>query len=99
MLKNAWLVSFIRIPLLLVMLGVFFLVLRLFGVGATFPFLPDLSAVYFTVVNIICFFLLHRILKREGRTLKDLMGFCSERLLKDIGYGFLWLFVLYIPFV
>lgn len=96
--KNAWLVSFIRIPLLLVMLAIFSLLLRQFGHEVSFPFLPDLSTVYFTVVNVICFFLLHRILKKEGRSIKELLGFRVESLGKDILFGFLWLFVLYIPF-
>ncbi len=93
---NAWLVSFIRIPLLLVMSMFLFLLLKLFGFD---PFLPDLSVVYFTVVNVICFLLLHRILINEKRSIKKMMDFHPERLGKDLLYGFLWLFILYIPFV
>ncbi|MFC4403863.1 CPBP family intramembrane glutamic endopeptidase [Gracilibacillus xinjiangensis] len=98
-LKNAWIVSFIRIPLLFIMLVMVFLVVKTFGVETDFPFLPDLSTVYFTVVNIICFFLLHRIVQKEGRTIFELLDFDPKRLGKDILHGFLWLFVLYIPFV
>jgi membrane protease YdiL (CAAX protease family) len=98
-LKNTWLVSFIRIPKLIIILLIFFLLLKIFGLEFQFPFLPDLSPIYFTVVNVLCFFLLHYILKREGRTIKELIGFRSERLGKDILLGFLWLFVLYVPFM
>ncbi|RNF38110.1 CPBP family intramembrane glutamic endopeptidase [Planococcus salinus] len=96
--KNAWLVSFVRIPLLFAMMISFFYLLKLFGLDVTFPFLPDLSVIYFTIVNVFCFFLLSRILKNEGRSIKELAGFQSARLGKDVLYGFLWLFVLYIPF-
>lgn len=97
--KNAWLISFIRIPLLVVMLMFFFLLLKFLKIEFSFPFLPDLSTIYFTVVNIICFFLLHRILIKEGRSIKELIDYRSERLGKDILFGFLWLFILYIPFI
>ena len=98
-LKSAWLVSFVRIPLLVVMMGIQLLVLSLLSIEVHFPFLPDLSAIYFTFVNIFCFYLLYRIVKKEGRTLKQLVGFQRNRLGKDILFGFLWLIVLYIPFV
>ena len=75
------------------------LLLKGFGFENDFFFLPDLSTIYFTVVNVICFYLLHRLLKKEGRSIKELIDFQSKRLGKDILYGFLWLFILYIPFV
>lgn len=81
------------------MLYFFSLLLSLLGFEVAFPFLPDLSTIYFTVVNVICFILLHRILKKEGSSIKQLIGFRVESFGKDILYGFLWLFVLYIPFV
>lgn len=97
--NNAWLVSFIRVPLLIIALVLLTLILLSIGVPTAFPFLPDFSTVYFTVVNIICFIILHRILKKEGRSFKELIGFRADRLGRDILFGFLWLFVLYIPFV
>jgi len=98
-LKNAWLISFIRFPLLIIMLLIFFGLFQLFGLEYHFPFLPELSTLYFTAVNVICFFLLHRILKKEGRSIKQLIDFRSDRIGKDILFGFIWLFVLYIPFI
>lgn len=97
--KKAWFISFIRIPLLLSMMLLFFLVLKLFGLENASPFFPDLAVIYFTIVNAISFFLLHHILKKEGRSIKDLVGFQRDHLGKDILLGFLWLFVLFIPFV
>jgi len=42
---------------------------------------------------------MHRLLKKEGRSIKELINFRVESLGKDILFGFLWLFILYIPFV
>ncbi len=99
LLKNAWIVSFIRIPLLISVLLVLFVLFKLFGLELPFPFLPDLSTIYFTVVNVLCYFFLKRVLNKEGRSFNELIGFRRELLGKDILFGFLWLFVLYIPFV
>lgn len=81
------------------MLMVLFLLFQIGGLDFNFPFLPELSTIYFTVVNVICFYLLFHVLKKEGRSIKELVGFQKDRVLKDVMYGFLWLFVLYIPFV
>ncbi|WP_087972772.1 CPBP family intramembrane glutamic endopeptidase [Oceanobacillus rekensis] len=99
MLKQAWIVSFIRFPMLVVSLFMMFLIFSFSGLEFQFPFLPEMSTLYFTVVNILCFFLLHRIVKNEGRSIKELTGYKRERLRKDILFGFLWLFTLFIPFV
>ncbi|WMT41701.1 CPBP family intramembrane glutamic endopeptidase [Paenibacillus sp. D2_2] len=98
-LKNAWLISFIRFPLLIIILLIFFVLFQLCGLKFHFPFLLELSTLYFTVVNVICFYLLNRILKKEGRSIKELIDFRSDRIGKDIVFGFLWLLVLYIPFI
>lgn len=97
--KNAWLVSFIRFPLLIGTLLFLFLLLKIAGLPFRFPFLPEFSNVYFTVINVICFILLHRLLKKEGRSIKELIGFRLVLLGKDILFGVLWLFSLYIPFI
>jgi hypothetical protein len=74
-LKNAWLVSFIRFPLLIIALLFLFLSLKLVNLEFHFPFLPEFSTIYFTAVNLFCFLLLQRILKKEGRSVKELIGF------------------------
>lgn len=71
----------------------------LFDMPSASPFMPNISAVYITVVNVVCFFILHWILKREGSSLQKLIGFKANLLGKDILFGLLWLFVLYIPFM
>ena len=97
--KNAWLVSFIRFPMLITVLLLLFLLLKIFSLPFQFPFLPEFSNVYFTVVNVFCFLLLHRLLKKEGRSIKELIDFRIDRVIKDILFGLLWLLVLYVPFV
>jgi hypothetical protein len=98
-LKNAWFVSFIRFPMLIMALLFLFLLLKIFGLSFRFPFLPEFSNVYFTIVNVFCFYLLHRLLKKEGRSIKDVINFRMEHVVKDILFGMLWLVVLYVPFV
>ncbi|MCR2822219.1 CPBP family intramembrane glutamic endopeptidase [Lederbergia panacisoli] len=97
--KSAWIVSFIRFPMLIICLLVFSIVFMLLGLDFQFPFLNDISPIYFTIVNVLCFGLLYHLLKKDGRSLKELVGIKRERLWKDILFGFLWLFVLYIPFL
>lgn len=97
--KKAWLVSFIRFPMLIMALLLFLLLLKIFGLPFQFPYLPEFSNVYFTLVNVLCFCLLYHLLKKEGRSFKDLIDFRRERVVKDISFGLLWLLVLYVPFV
>jgi uncharacterized protein len=97
--KNAWIISFIRVPLLICMLILFSLFLSTIGLEFSFPFLPDLSTIYFTIVNVLCLFLLCRILKKEGISIKKLIGYQRNLLMKDITFGFLWVIVLYFPFI
>src|SRR5690625_4662647 len=75
---------------------VLFLLFILFNMEFAFSF--HLSTIYFTIVNVICFIFLQRILKKEGRSIKQLIDFRSERIGKDILYSFFWLFVFYILF-
>ena len=54
---------------------------------------PQLSALYFIPVNIVCFWLL----ARQGRV-KSLLGERPYLRGSDFGYGLLWLFALFVPF-
>lgn len=97
--KNAWIVSFIRLPMLLAVLLLLAIFLHLFGLTFDLTFLPYLSTFYFTIVNILCLFLLYYLAKKEGNSVKKWIDFRSDHLRKDLLYGILWLFVLYIPFI
>jgi hypothetical protein len=57
--KSAWLVAFIRIPMLIAGIGFLYMFLNLAGVDFYFPFLPDLATIYFVAVNIICIIFMH----------------------------------------
>lgn len=54
---------------------------------------PQLSALYFIPVNIVCFWLLA---KRGG--VRSLLGDRPYLRGSDFGYGLLWLFALFVPF-
>lgn len=58
----------------------------------------QLSALYFIPVNVICLLVLRRHLRSHGTTLSALADFDRARLGRDVLQGFLWLFVLFVPF-
>lgn len=91
--RKAWLVTFIRLPLLLVTMALFSVILNI-----SFPFAPDIAVLYFMIVNIISLFFMIHLLKAENRTIWDVIDYQKHRLGKDILWGILWIFVLFIPF-
>jgi len=97
--KKAWIMSFIRFPMLMIGLLIFSVLFMLMGWDFRFPFLNDISPIYFTIVNALCFILLRHLLIKDGRSLKELTGFQRDLFWKDVLFGFLWLLVLYIPFL
>jgi len=60
---------------------------------------PQLSALYFVPVNIVCLLLLRRTLHARGSTLRALADFDPRRLGRDLLEGLLWEMVLFVPFV
>lgn len=56
------------------------------------------AALYLLPVNVICLLLVRSLVHREGRTLRELIGFDRARLGRDIAWGLLWIVVLYLPF-
>lgn len=69
------------------------------GRGLAFPPPAPIAAVTLLPVNLVCLFLVRRLVHDQGRRLRDLVGYRAGRLLVDIGWGLLWLVVLYVPFV
>lgn len=57
------------------------------------------AALYLLPVNVICLLLVRRLVHRDGGSLRELIGFDRTRLGRDIGWGMLWIVVLYVPFV
>lgn len=91
---SAWYFSAIRTPLLLA--GALATVGVLAATGAPLAAVGQFSVAYFTAVNIVCWWLLHRRLRAEGRTFADLIR--PGRIVPDIAWGLLWVLVLYFPF-
>lgn len=56
------------------------------------------SALALAPVNLLCLYLLGRVLRREGSSIRELAGIERGRLGRDLLWGLLWLMVLYIPF-
>lgn len=57
------------------------------------------GAIYLLPVNIVSLVLAGWLLKREGSTIRSVIGFDRSRLGRDIAWGALWLMVLWVPFV
>jgi membrane protease YdiL (CAAX protease family) len=91
--------AFIRIPLIAVAALATLGLLAAFGQPAVFPPGPMFAALYLLPVNLVCLVVVARLLRRDGRRLRDLIGFEPARLGRDILWGLLWLSVLYLPFV
>lgn len=64
-----------------------------------FPPNPLLSVTAMLPVNVICLILVIRLARRNGGTVRALLGFRADRIGRDLLWGVLWLFVLYLPFV
>jgi uncharacterized protein len=75
------------------------LTLGLAGQWTAFPPIPLLAAVALLPINVLCLVLVRRGLHRRGLRARDLIGFSGRRLPGDIGWGLLWLAVLYVPFL
>lgn len=92
--------AFVRLPLIALGLGA---VAVSFAVaGAPDPLLLSLITAppaLMLAVNVVSLLLLRRLVRREGRQLRDLIGFDRARIGRDIGLGLLLLIVLNVPFV
>lgn len=94
----------IGLPLLRILLvaaasALTWLILNAVESDVVFPPPAMLAAVAMLPVNIICLWLLSRLLRREGRTIRGMLCFEPRRILKDLLWGLLWLVIMYLPFV
>ncbi|WP_300265870.1 CPBP family intramembrane glutamic endopeptidase [Microbacterium sp.] len=89
----------LRVVLVAAASGATWLITSAFESDLAFPPPAMLSAAAMLPVNIICLLLVMRLLRREGRTVRDLLGFDRRRIGTDLLWGLLWLAVLYLPFV
>jgi membrane protease YdiL (CAAX protease family) len=89
--------AFLRIPLVAAAALITVGLLAASGIAVEFP-ASSLSALYLAPVNLASLLLLRWALHRDGRRVRDLIGFDRTRLGRDILWGLLWLMVLYLPF-
>ena len=89
--------AFLRIPLIVVAAALTVAVFAALGNPIPFP-ASSYSALYLLPVNIVTLLLLRAVLHRQGRRIRDVVGFDRSRLGRDILWGLLWLMVLYLPF-
>ncbi|HRQ01203.1 MAG TPA: type II CAAX endopeptidase family protein [Terrimesophilobacter sp.] len=74
-------------------------ILSLLGQPAGPEAVGTLSALYLLPVNVVTLWLVARLLRREGSSLRELIGFDRSRLGRDVAWGWLWLVVLWVPFM
>jgi hypothetical protein len=63
-----------------------------------FPPSPMVAALSLLPVNIACLFLTVTLLRAEGQTFHDLFAYQHRTWLSEIGWGLIWIVVLYVPF-
>jgi uncharacterized protein len=56
------------------------------------------AAVYLLPVNIISLIAVRRLVRRDGGTLRAMVGYRRERVGRDLLWALLWIMVLYVPF-
>lgn len=85
--------SFLRTPLLLAGTAVAAAILTL--AGWNWQAVGQVSVATFTAVNLLCWWILARRLRAEGRGFGDLLGRWRPA---DLAWGLLWAVVLFVPF-
>ncbi|WP_435746292.1 lysostaphin resistance A-like protein [Microbacterium sp. PMB16] len=88
----------LRVVLVAAASALIWLVFRTVESDLAFPPPPMIAIVAMLPVNIVCLWLVARLLKRDGRTIRDVLGFEPRRIGKDLLWGLLWLFAMYVPF-
>lgn len=75
------------------------LVVRMGESDVAFPPPPMLAVIAMLPVNVVCLVLVARLLGRDGRSIREVLGYEPRRLGRDLLWGLLWLVVMYLPFV
>ena len=87
--------TFIRLPLILLVNGVIILAFRFAGQPAGLSTGAIFSTLSVTVVNVVCLGLLLWRARVEGFQLREMMGWQRDRWLRDLGSGVLWSMALF----
>ncbi len=91
--------AFIRFPLILAGMAVAYAVFALCGRADALALTLLTPPFVMAFVNLISLALLVRLTRREGKRLRDLIGFDRARLGRDVAWGLLLLILLNVPFV
>jgi membrane protease YdiL (CAAX protease family) len=90
---------FIRVASVAAVTFAAWLVIVVFEPSATFPPSPMLASLVLLPVNLLSLYVVMRLLRHEGQTLRTLFAPRRGRLmLADVAWGLLWIVVLYVPF-
>lgn len=88
----------LRVGLVAAASGLTWLIVAVFESGVSFPPPPMLAVVAMIPVNLLCLWLVARLVRRQGSSLRELLGRAPLRLVRDFLWGLLWVAVLYLPF-
>lgn len=66
--------------------------------GVVFPPPPAIAVIAMVPVNVVCLVLVARLLRRDGRSLREVLGYKPRRIGTDLLWGLLWVVVMYLPF-
>ena len=96
--RRGGLLLLIRLGLVAAATAGAWLVVRAADGTAAFPPTPMLASLSLLPVNVISLLLVSRLLRSEGQSLRSLFA-PGRSVLRDTGWGLLWIAVLYLPFV
>lgn len=98
--RLAWPIAlpYVRVGLVAIAAALTALILTIIGQPAGAASVSLVAALYLLPVNVLCLLLVRRLVHREGGTLRAMIGFDRARLGRDLGWGLLWIVVLYVPF-
>jgi membrane protease YdiL (CAAX protease family) len=68
------------------------------GFVSPFPPIPLIACLALLPVNVATLLVVRALLHRSGVRARDVLGFNAGRFGRDLGWGLLWLMVLYLPF-
>lgn len=97
--RRAGVLLVVRVALVALATTIAWLIMLALEGTASFPPSPMLASLSLLPVNIVSLMLVARFLRSEGQTLRSLFVPHRRPLIQEIGWGLLWIFVLYIPFV
>lgn len=88
----------LRVALVAAASALTWLMVSTFESGIAFPPPPMLAVVAMIPVNLVSLWLVGRLLRRQGRTIREVLGFAPRRVGRDLLWGLLWIAILYLPF-